>query len=185
MSDLLKQMMGASGTRSSSGGGGGPAGLSKVTTETPSELNFASRELKKLLEEGPQQSIERLGSNIRDWGARQQAGMTAGQAARGVTGTGISDKAAANLESDMTRKLIQGETELESAFQDKARGVLGDIAGIGTSKAGIASGDRDAAISMYNARENARLAEQSQALAQQQAQWDLMLSALNLAGGMW
>lgn len=186
--DLVKQMLAAGGgggsasAAGSAGGGGGAAGLSEIKTTLPGELDYASQGLKDLLAQSPQQSIERLGSNIRDWGARSAAGMTAGQAARGVTGTGVSELGKRGLESEMVRQLVGGSKDIESDFANKKAGILTDIAGVGTSKANIAAGDRDAAISLYNARESARIAEQNAELARQQAQWNLMMSALSYFG---
>jgi hypothetical protein len=187
LADLLKGMFEkqAGGGGGGGGGGGDGDGLGKIRTKFPDELDFAGRGFKDLLNKGTERAIGKAGSAAREFEARGRQAVTEGSARRGLTGTGAEGLGFGQA-ADAANRMFTGQAaDIELGENERQRALLGDIAGIGGTKGGLTAADRNSAVQAYTARMNAANASAANDLAAQSAQWQLMMQALQLAGGAW
>jgi len=174
------------------GSGGGvsspppPAITRNVATANP-DLRYATdrmRTLDKTYEEGDPRSVNRLGRALADFGQGQKARLAAGRTARGVSGTGVDDLQNQRVESDIGRQFASGAADIELGVRDKQQQVLRDIAGAGSSAAGIAQGDKNLALAQNEAQMRRWEAVQAAEERAKDRQISLALQAISLLPAM-
>lgn len=162
-------------------GGAGGYGYSSAFTNTAQrnpDLDYAINGLKERLgADTTGRAIDVAGGRLRDLGEGQKSAAATSRSARGVSGTGVDAYDANRIDAGTQRAVAGAATDISLGREAQKDSILGQIAGVGASQAGINQADRNLAVQQWQTDQANQRAREAAAAARQASIMSMLFAA--------